>query len=195
MLSRISIPIMYLCRSLHTGPVADGSSCSDGPVADVFVVVVFLVVDVVACVIDVVCTFWSLLLACSLLSLFHGQIIIASTRICDPSYFKRLHLWTLIIFQSSRVTEPTHSPVFIAPPHSTISKNGVFIHKQALFTDFRPFFARSWVKYQPNRKQFSFSDSLQQALQHCRSKFVASQTSLHENNYWNFFTGESVSVR
>ena len=90
----------------------------------------------------------------------------------------------------------THPPTrFHCPPHSTISKNGVFIHKQALFTDFRPFLARSWVKYQPIFKWFSFSDSLQQALQHCRSKFVASQTSLHENNYRNFFTGESVSVR
>ena len=104
------------------------------------VVVVVLVVDVVACVIDVVWPFWSLSLVCLLLSLFHGQIIRASTRICDPSYFKLLHFWALIIFQSSRVTEPTHPPVFIAPPHSTISKNVVFIHKQALFTDFRQFF-------------------------------------------------------
>ena len=58
---------------------------------------------------------WSLLLVCLLFSLFHGQIIIASTRNCDPSHFKRPHLWTLIIFQPSRVTESTHPPVFIAP--------------------------------------------------------------------------------
>ena len=115
------------------------------------------------------------------------------------------NLWS-VPFQTTPFVNPhnvsvipchrTHPPTrFYCPPHSKISKNGVFIHKQALFTDFRPFFARSWVKYQPILKRFSFPDSLQQALQHCRSKFVASQTSLHENNYWNFFKGESVSVR
>ena len=134
MLSRISIPIMYLCRSLHTGSVADGSSCSDGPVAVVFVVVVVvLVVDVVACVIDVVWPFWSLLLVCLLLSLFHGQIIRASTRICDPSYFKLLHFWALIIFQSSRVTAPTHPPVFIAPRILLFPKMGfLYINRRYL---------------------------------------------------------------
>ena len=115
------------------------------------------------------------------------------------------NLWS-VPFQTTPFVNPhnvsvipchrTHPPTrFYCPPHSKISKNGVFIHKQALFTDFRPFFARSWVKYQPILKRFSFPDSLQQALQHCRSKFVASQTSLHENNYRNFFRGESVSVR
>jgi flagellar biosynthesis component FlhA len=89
MLGRISIVIMFLSNP-GAGSVAEGSSCSDGPVAVVFVVVV-LVVDVVACVIDVVWPFWSLSLVCLLLSLFHGQIIRASTRICDPSYFKLLH--------------------------------------------------------------------------------------------------------
>ena len=109
------------CRSSVTPsgpPSALTSSCSDGPVAVVFVVVVVvLVVDVVACVIDVVWPFWSLLLVCLLLSLFHGQIIRASTRICDPSYFKRLHLWALIILQSSRVTETPPSTRFYCPPH------------------------------------------------------------------------------
>ena len=91
MLGRISIVIMFLSNP-GAGSVAEGSSCSDGPVAVVLVVVVvLLVVDVVACVIDVVWPFSLLLLVCLLLSLFHGQIIRASTRICHPSYFKLLH--------------------------------------------------------------------------------------------------------
>ena len=95
--------------------------------------IVLLVVDVVACVIDVVWPFWSLLLVCLLLSLFHGQIIRASTRICDPSYFKLLHLWALIIFQSSRVTEPTHPPVFIAPRILLYPKMGfLYINRRYL---------------------------------------------------------------
>ena len=133
------------------GPSADGSSCSDGPVAVVFVVVVdVLVVDVVACVIDVVCPFWSLSLVCSLFSLFHGQIIRASTRICDPSYFKRLHLWALIIFQSSRVTEPTHPPVFIAPRILQYRKMGfLYINRRYL-----PIFDRFLLVVQSNINRF-----------------------------------------
>ena len=96
------------------------------------------------------------------------------------------------IYQSLLITIPHPPTLFYCPPQS---KNGVFIHKITLFTDFRPFFARKPVKYQPIFKWFSFSDSLQQVLQHCRSKFVASQTSLHENNYRSFFRVNSVFVR
>ena len=116
-----------------------------------------------------------------------------------------INLWSLLfqttpfvnspINQSSPITKPHPPPVFIAPRIYIISKNGVFIPEKAIFQDFPPFFARSSVKYQPIFKWFSLSDSPQQALQHCRSKFVAKQTSLHQNNYRNFFTGHSVSVR
>ena len=93
MLSRIVNSNNVSVAPWKQGPSADGSSCSDGPVAVVlFLFVDRCVIDDVACVIDVVRPFWSLLLVCLLLSLFHGQIIRASTRICDPSHFKRLHL-------------------------------------------------------------------------------------------------------
>ena len=108
------------------------------------------VVDVVACVIDVVCPLWSLLLVCLLLSLFHGQIIIASTRICDPSHFKRLHLWTLIILQSSRVTKPTHPPVFIAPRILLFQKMGfLYINRRYL-----PIFDRFLLVVESNINRF-----------------------------------------
>ena len=82
-----------------------------------------------------------------------------------------------------------------SPLQFNISKNVVFIPELPIFTDFCRLFVRKNVKYEPIWRWFSLSDSLQQALQHCRSKSVASQTSLHENNYRNFFKGESVSVR
>ena len=128
------------------------SSSGAGLVAVVLFLLVdhFVVVDVVACVIDVVCPFWSLLLVCLLLSLFHGQIIIASTRICDPSYFKRLHLWTLIIYQSSCVTKPTHPPVFIAPRILLYRKMGfLYINRRYL-----PIFNRFLLVVESNINRF-----------------------------------------
>ena len=54
------------------------------------------------------------------------------------------------IYQSSPITKPHPPPVLLPPPRiHIISKNGVFIPKQAIFTHFPPFFARSSVKYQP----------------------------------------------
>ena len=61
-----------------------------------------------------------------------------------------------LIHQSSHITKPHPPPVFIAPRIHIISKNGVFIPKQAIFTHFPLFFARSSVKYQPISKWFSF---------------------------------------
>ena len=81
---------------------------------------------------------------------------------------------------------------FYCPPQS---KNVVFIPKITLFTDFCPFFARKTVKNEPISKWFSFSNSSRPALQHCRAKFVATQTSLHENNYRNIFRWQMVCVR
>ena len=95
-------------------------------------------------------------------------------------YLKRLEFCDPRIYQSSNATK-SHPPTrFYCPPQS---KNVVLIPKIRLFTDFCPFFARKTVKYKPISKWFSFSDSSWQALQHCRAKFVATQTSLHENNY------------
>ena len=96
------------------------------------------------------------------------------------------------IYQSSRATKSHPATRFYCPPQS---KNVVFIPKITLFTDFCPFFARKTVKYQPISKWFSFSNSSRQALQHCRAQFVATQTSLHENNYRNFFRWQMVCVR
>ena len=130
-------------------------------------------------------------------------VVIAISR--SNNYSIDPNLWSVLfqttpfvnspINQSSLITTPHPPTRFHCPLHFSISKNGGFTPKQALFTDFQPFFARSWVIYQPIFKWFSFSDSFQKALQHCRSKFVASQTSLHENNYLSFFRVNSVSVR
>ena len=51
-------------------------------------------------------------------------------------------------------TPPTHP--FLLPPQS---KNVAFIPKLTLFTDFRPFFARIKVKYEPISEWLSLSDS------------------------------------
>ena len=83
--------------------------------------------------------------------------------------------------------ETPPSTRFYCPPHSYYIEKRVFIPKQAIFTHFPPFFDRSSVKYQPIFKWFSLSYSPQQALQHRRSKFVAKQTSLHQNNYYETF--------
>ena len=128
--------------------------------------------------------FLFVLLVLVVIAVMYGQTIIASIQFCEPSYFKRLDFCTLVSTSHSVPQNPTQPPVFIAPPQS---KNVVLIPKITLFTDFCPFFARKTVKYEQISKWFSFSNSSRQALQHCRAKFVATQTSLHENNYGNFF--------
>ena len=152
MLSRISIPIMYLCRSLHTGSVADGSRSSDGPVAVVlFLLLIILLLFLLLLLIRHLLLPLSLLL--SLLCRFYGCL--RSYNYCiDPN------VWS-VLFQTFSICEfininnhpasrnSTHPPVFIAPRILVYRKMGVFIPKLALFTDFRPFFARSSVKYQP----------------------------------------------
>ena len=101
------------------------------------------------------------------------------------------------IYQSSRVTKPHPTTrLFLLPPAiEDLKKCGFYTKTHAIYRLFCTFFARSKVKYEPISKWFSFSDSTRQALQHCRAKFVATQTSLHENNYRNFFRGQSVCVR
>ena len=117
------------------------------------------------------------------IAVIYGQTIIASIQFCESSYFKRLNFCTLTSTSHHVPRNPTQPPVFFCPPQS---KNVVFIPKITLFTDFCPFFARKTVKYEPILKWFSFSNSSRQVLQHCRAKFSATQTLLHENNYRNF---------
>ena len=128
--------------------------------------------------------FLFVLLVLVVIAVIYGQTIIASIQFCESSYFKRLRFLYPRICQLSRATKSHPATRFYCPPQS---KNVVFIPKITLFTDFCPFFARKTVKYEPISKWFSFSNSFRQALQHCRAKFVATQTSLHENNYRNFF--------
>ena len=47
--------------------------------------------------------------------LFYGQIIIATTQICDPSFSKLVHSWNHLFTSHSVSRKPTHLPVFIAP--------------------------------------------------------------------------------
>ena len=47
--------------------------------------------------------------------LFYGQIIIATTQICDPSFSKLVHSWNHLFTSHSVSRKPTHPPVFIAP--------------------------------------------------------------------------------
>ena len=145
-----------------------------------------------SCYLVVIVVIWCLSFV--LLSSFRSSTVYGIT-IASRSNFPRSFVPSFLhprICQSPLITEPHPPTRFYCPPQS---QNVAFIHKLTLFTDFRPFFARNKVKYEPISKMFSFSDSLQQALQHCRSKFVAKQTSLHQNNYRNFFTGHPVSVR
>ena len=89
-----------------------------------------------------------------------------------------------------------HPPTrFYSPPQFIISKNGIFIPELSIFRDLCRYFARKNVKYEPIWNGLPCRIAFSKLLQHCRSKFVASRTSLHENNYRNFFRGESVSVR
>ena len=89
--------------------------------------------------------------------------------------FKTTQFFHPRISRSSPIKKPHPPTRFYCPPQYKISKNVVFTPKLTLFTDFRPFFARNEVKYEPISKWFPLSDSLQQALQHCRAKFVATQ--------------------
>ena len=147
MLSRINIVIMFLSNP-GAGSVAGGSSCSDGPVAVVFVVVVVVVV-----VVDHLFSFLLLILICSVAALVVVFVIIVVLVVIavvrSNEYFFDPNLWS-VFFQTTPinlyVTKPHPPTRFYCPPHFCISKNGGFIPKQALFTDFRSFFARSWVK-------------------------------------------------
>ena len=146
MLGRIRIVIMFLSNP-GAGSVAGGSSSGAGLVA----VVVFL--SFCCC-----CRFcrgslcywrcWSLLslLVSSLSLLFLSR---SNNYSIDPNLSSLLSQTTPfvnpIIYHSSRITKPHPPTRFHCPPHFSISKNGVFIPKRALFTDFRPFFALSSV--------------------------------------------------
>ena len=77
---------------------------------------------------------------------------------------------------------PTHPSVIIAA-HNLRYRKMWFLFLNLYLPIFARFFARNEVKYKPILKRFLFSDSFQQALKYCRSKFVATQSSLHENNY------------
>ena len=91
--------------------------------------------------------------------------------------FQTTPFWHSFICQSLFITRPHPPPVFIAPRDFRSRKMRFFMPKLPFFGDFRRFFAHNKIKYEPISKRFSFSDSLRIALQHCRSKFVATQTS------------------
>ena len=116
--------------------------------------------------------------------MYHGQTIIASIQFCGSSYFERLDFCTLVSTSHPVPQNPTQPPVYIAPRNRKMW----FLYPKSRYSQiFCPFFARKTVKYEPISKWFSFSNSSRPALQHCRAKFVATQTSLHENNYRNIF--------
>ena len=132
------------------------------------------------------CYYYRCYLVMLLLSLLSGVVRSCSCRSCaccyrcyirSNNYCVDTILW-VILFQTTQFLYPRiyhSSPAmkshpttrFYCPPQS---KSVVFIPKITLFTDFRPFFARKTVKYEPILKWFSFSNSSRQALQHCLRK-------------------------
>ena len=198
MLGRISIPIMYLCRSLRAGSVRGGVQLqSDGHSRRWFcfslmiVVLLLLLLNVhfalLFALLLVVCyRCWA---RCSWL--FHGHIISCIDHkfvihpISNDSICELTHYTSVIPYYEY----PTHPPVFIAPRILLlITKNGVFIPETGnicrIFHRFLPL-----VQSNINRFSNGFHSriALRQALQHCRSKFVAKQTSLHQNNSSKLF--------
>ena len=145
MLSRIRILIMSTVVPWAQGPSRRGLAVRDGPsplgwwwwyddVND----------DRCSCDsirIDVVLPFCLVVLAVLVVIavMYHGQTIIASIQISDPSFYfelldfcKPLYLPVIPCHQN-----PTQPPVFdAAPPPRNPSKNGVFIPKSRLFYRF-----------------------------------------------------------
>ena len=116
----------------------------------------------------------------------------APIQFCHPSYLKRVHFCTLVSASQLRVMKHHPPTRFYSPPQLNISKNVIFIPKLPIFRDFRRFFARKNVKYEPIWKWFSLLDSFQQALQHCGSQFsrhelrcmkIIIETFLRENRF------------
>ena len=117
-----------------------------------------------------------------------------------------INLWSLLfqttpfvkslIYQSSPITKPHPPPVFIAPPHLYyIEKTGFLYLKRQYLRIFHRFLPV--VQSNINRFSNSFHSriALSKLYNIAAQSFVAKQTSLHQNNYRNFFTGHSVSVR
>ena len=195
MLGRIYIVIMFLSNP-GAGSVAEGSrrdglapsrASWDDDDDDAFDD------DLVGMIFFVSCSvFLFVLLVLVVIAVMYGQTIIASIQFCESSYFKRLHFCTLVSASYPVLQNPTQPPVFIAPRNRKMW----FLYPKSRYSQI---FARFSPVKQSNmnrfRNSFLFLDSPWRALQQCRAKFVATQTSSHENNYRNFFRWQMVCVR